>query len=341
MLLFQFPLRSHYFPDSASPADMDLLHDLCHSSSHIRLTAWKRSGDTNFVRYSAAVAWESCTELTTLSWTEARARFIREARTAGKLSHENIMVIHDLGEIDGKTYIVMEYLIGKDLRSIIDAKEPLSLREKLNYAQQICRGLQYAHANLIIHRDIKPENIKVLGDGRVKVMDFGIAKPTSPVGEATTVDAEEGLTRVGMRIGTPWYMSPEQVKGTRVDKRADIFSFGVVLYELLTYRKPFEGDDTTVLYKILHEEPPPLLIEESGLTSELQRILSRCLAKDPEARYADCRLVDRDLELVASKPVDAGAVQQLMAEGEKLAEENRLGEATRCSASSMARSSAT
>ena len=264
-----------------------------------------------------------------LDTSEARARFIREARTAGKLSHENIMVIHDLGEIDGKTYIVMEYLIGKDLRSIIDAKEPLSLREKLNYAQQICRGLQYAHANLIIHRDIKPENIKVLGDGRVKVMDFGIAKPTSPVGEATTVDAEEGLTRVGMRIGTPWYMSPEQVKGTKVDKRADIFSFGVVLYELLTYRKPFEGDDTTVLYKILHEEPPPLLIEESGLTSELQRILSRCLAKDPEARYADCRLVDRDLELVASKPVDAGAVQQLMAEGEKLAEENRLGEATR------------
>jgi len=143
-----------------------------------------------------------------LDSTETKARFIREARTAGKLTHENIMVIHDLGEIDEKTFIVMEYLPGKDLRSIIDNKEPLTLGEKLNYARQICRGLHYAHSNLIIHRDIKPENIKVLPDGRVKIMDFGIAKPYAPSDPAGEFETAQVLTRIGMRIGTPWYMSP-------------------------------------------------------------------------------------------------------------------------------------
>jgi serine/threonine protein kinase len=264
-----------------------------------------------------------------LDTADTKARFIREARTAGRLSHENIMVIHDLGEIDGKTYIVMEYLPGKDLRSIIDQKDNLTLGEKLSYARQVCRGLHYAHSNMIIHRDIKPENIKVLRDGRVKIMDFGIAKPYAPITDASTIDTEQGLTRVGMRIGTPWYMSPEQVKGLRVDKRADIFSFGVVLYELLTYTKPFQGDDTTVLYKILHEEPPPIQLEESGLNAELQRILSRCLAKEPEQRYGDCLLLLRDLDAIPDRPVDPHKVPQLLAEGDELAGQDRLAEATR------------
>ena len=260
-----------------------------------------------------------------LDSSETKARFVREARTAGRLSHENIMVIHDLGEVEGKTYIVMEFLQGKDLRSIIDNKEPLTLRDKLNCARQVCRGLQYAHANLIVHRDIKPENIKVLRDGRVKIMDFGIAKPYTPQGE---IDNEQALTRVGVRVGTPWYMSPEQVKGGRVDKRTDIFSFGVVLYELLTYQKPFEGDYTTVMYKILHEEPKPIHIEESGLDAELQRILSKCLAKDHETRYADCLLILRDLDAIPSRLGDEKTVEELIKQGEELAAQDRLGEAT-------------
>ena len=259
---------------------------------------------------------------------ETKARFIREARTAGKLSHDNITVIHDYGEFEGKTFIVMEFLDGKDLRSIIDTKEPLTLRDKLSYARQVCRGLQYAHANMIVHRDIKPENIKVLADGRIKIMDFGIAKPYSPTAVAMEVDTQQVLTQIGMRIGTPWYMSPEQVKGDPVEKRADIFSFGVVLYELLTYKKPFTGNDTTVMYKILHEEPDPIQLEESGLTVDLQKILTQCLAKDPAARYADCLLLLRDLESILDRVAQTRNVKKLLSEGEQLTQQRRFEEAT-------------
>ncbi|MEW6511021.1 MAG: protein kinase [Bacteroidota bacterium] len=264
----------------------------------------------------------------TLEAQETKARFLREARTAGKLSHENITVIHDFGEVEGKTYIVMEYLPGKDLRSIIDGKEALPLREKLNYARQICRGLQYAHSNMIVHRDIKPENIKVLADGRIKIMDFGIAKPYLAAAVAMEVETEPVLTRIGMRIGTPWYMSPEQVKGDPVDKRADIFSFGVVFYELLTYKKPFTGNDTTVMYKILHEQPDPIQLEESGLTTDLQRVLSRCLEKDPADRYPDCLLVLRDVEAILDRVSQTRNIKKLLTEGERLSEQRRFEEAT-------------
>jgi len=258
---------------------------------------------------------------------ELKARFVREARTAGKFSHENITVIHDMGEMDGKMFIVMEFLQGRDLRSIIDKREPLSLQDKLNYARQICKGLRYAHANGIVHRDIKPENVKVLTDGRIKIMDFGIAKPYVAEGTVVSEATDPVLTQMGMRIGTPWYMSPEQVKGAAVDKRSDIFSFGVLLYELLTYQKPFTGDDTTVLYKILHEEPEPIKLEESDLEVSLQRILSKCLAKNPDERYADCLLILRDIE---KAPGGAGLpriVPELLREAEELNRQQRLDEA--------------
>jgi serine/threonine protein kinase len=258
---------------------------------------------------------------------ETRARFVREARTAGKLSHDNITIIHDLGELDGKMFIVMEYLPGRDLRTVIENKEPLTLQEKLDIARQICRGLHYAHANIIVHRDIKPENIKVLSDGRIKIMDFGIAKPYAPLSEQAVPDTNPVLTRVGMRIGTPWYMSPEQVKGAPVDKRSDIFSFGVLLYELLTYRKPFDGDDTTVLYKILHEEPEPIRLEESGLGMGLQRVLSKCLAKDPQQRYSDCQIVLRDLDTVPVAGVAGRSLAEIIEEGARLVDGRRFDEA--------------
>jgi serine/threonine protein kinase/tetratricopeptide (TPR) repeat protein len=268
---------------------------------------------------------------------ETHARFVREARTAGKLSHANITVVHDFGEVDGRTFIVMEYLDGTDLRAIIDNREPLTLREKIGYAAQICRGLHYAHANLIIHRDIKPENIKVLRDGRVKIMDFGIAKPYAPTRDADSFETNEVLTRMGMRIGTPWYMSPEQVKGVPVDKRSDIFSFGVLLYELLTYVRPFDGDDTTVLYKILHVEPEPVRLDDKGLTAGCQKILSRCLAKNLDERYADCLHVLRDLEAIPRANEETIVVQELIKEGKKLAAEKRSAEATRIFEEALAR----
>ena len=253
---------------------------------------------------------------------DVKARFIREARTAGRLSHENITIVHDLGQVDNKTYIVMEYLEGRDLRSIIDNKELIPLEQKLDYSKQICRGLQFAHSNKIIHRDIKPENIKILDNDRVKIIDFGIAKPDTAETDAGTV-----LTKVGMRIGTPWYMSPEQVKGMKVDRRSDIFSFGVLLYEFLTYKKPFEGDDTTVMYRILHEQPEKIKIEESGLIDDLQIILLKCLEKERDARYNDCGELLRDLERVSDKARQEQRIQKLLNDGGSLAEEQKFGEA--------------
>ncbi len=176
---------------------------------------------------------------------EIKSRFYREARTAGKLSHDNITIVHDVGEEDGRPYIVMEYLTGSDLRSIMDRNEPISLIQKIEIAIQVCNGLSFSHSRDIIHRDIKPANIRVLDGRRVKIMDFGIAKPTS-----------SQLTSTGAVIGTPFYMSPEQIQGKKIDKRSDIFSTGVLFYELLTHRKPFSGDEpTAVMYKIVHEQP--------------------------------------------------------------------------------------
>jgi serine/threonine protein kinase len=250
-----------------------------------------------------------------LDVADTKARFYREARMAARLSHDAIAVIYEIGEDAGVPFIAMEYLPGRDLRMVIDSKEDLSLEQKLDYARQICRGLQYAHGKNVIHRDIKPENVKLLEDGRVKIIDFGIAKPYTPTASPEEKSTSAVLTRMGMRIGTPWYMSPEQARGNPVDKRTDIFSFGVVLYELLTYSKPFQGDDTTVLYKILHEEPPPIKLEESGLRDDLQKILSRCLAKDHEERYADCSEILRDLVALTGGPNPDPRIRALLAEG--------------------------
>jgi len=154
-----------------------------------------------------------------LGLPEIKERFQREARSAGKLSHENITVVYEVGEVDGNPYIVMEYLEGAELKKIITEKKNIPLQEKISYAIQICKGLQYAHSNKIVHRDIKPENIQILKDGKAKIMDFGIAKPEA-----------SNLTQTGIMVGTLAYMSPEQIKGTKVDNRSDIFSLTAVPY---------------------------------------------------------------------------------------------------------------
>jgi serine/threonine protein kinase len=262
-----------------------------------------------------------------LDVADTKARFYREARMAARLSHDAIAVIYEIGEEAGVPFIAMEYLPGRDLRMVIEQRESLSLEQKLDYARQICRGLQYAHGKNVIHRDIKPENVKLLEDGRVKIIDFGIAKPYTPTSSPEEKSTSAVLTRMGMRIGTPWYMSPEQARGNPVDRRTDIFSFGVVLYELLTYSKPFQGDDTTVLYKILHEEPPPIKLEESGLTEDIQKILSRCLAKDHEERYPDCTALLRDLVALTEGPSPDPKIRALLAEGIALDKSERYEDA--------------
>jgi serine/threonine-protein kinase len=216
---------------------------------------------------------------------EIRKRFYREARSLGQLSHENITIVHDLGEVGGEPYIVMEFLGGTDLRSIIKSKTEISLQQKLDYARQICRGLEYSHAKDIIHRDIKPENIRVLDNHKIKIMDFGIARPLTST-----------MTQTGMLMGTPYYMSPEQIRGLKVGQQSDIFSFGVLLYELLTSTLPFPGEEpTTVIYKIVHEPPEPLTISEIATYPELHELVLKCLEKELDKRYASFGKVLVDL----------------------------------------------
>jgi len=244
---------------------------------------------------------------TMLEVPEIKERFYREARSVGKLSHENITVIYDVGEDEGRPFIVMEYLSGTDLRSFINRKTPLSLAQRLDYARQICLGLQYAHSKNIIHRDIKPENIKIMDDGKVKIMDFGIAKLLS-----------SELTQTGTQIGTPWYMSPEQIRGAPLDQRADIFSFGIVFYELLVYRRPFEGEATTVMYKILNEPPEPVVLEENGVVDDLQALLAKCLEKAPNDRYPDFAGILKILDRIGKQARQQDSVKALLDEGRAL-----------------------
>jgi tetratricopeptide (TPR) repeat protein len=225
-----------------------------------------------------------------LAVPEIRSRFFREARTAGRLSHENITVVYDVGEDEGRPYIVMEYLTGSDLAELIEKNEPIPFLQKLDYAIQICRGLSYSHANEIVHRDIKPQNIRIVGSGKVKIMDFGIARSLAST-----------LTTTGAVIGTPYYMSPEQIQGRHVDKRSDIFSFGVLFYELLTGRKPFTGDvPTAVMFKIVYDEPERIDDTQIDHRNGLRDVVTKILAKDPDNRYQDLAEVADALENIVA-----------------------------------------
>ena len=177
---------------------------------------------------------------------ESRRRFEVEARAAAKLAHPNIVTVHELGEDRGILFIAMEMLPGVDLDSLLRSGEALPLAEKLDIVAQVCRGLAFAHDRGVVHRDIKPSNVRLLDDGTAKIMDFGIAK----------LGAGHHITKTGMMVGTVHYMSPEQVRGKPLDGRSDVFSAGVILYELLAGERPFRGEDVTqILYKIVNEEP--------------------------------------------------------------------------------------
>lgn len=203
----------------------------------------------------------------------ARERFVREAQAAGGLRHPNIVTVYDLGEVDGQLYIAMEYIKGDDLEHIIKQRRPLMIEDRLNIMIQVSEGVSYAHKNQIVHRDLKPSNIRIDDEGVVKIMDFGIAKMES-----------SNMTASGTIMGTPYYMSPEQVRGMRVDPRSDIFSLGSILYEVFAYQKAFSGEMASVFYKIVHEPPTPLAEYMDVPSGPLQQIVDLCLAKDKNRR---------------------------------------------------------
>jgi eukaryotic-like serine/threonine-protein kinase len=213
--------------------------------------------------------------------TQRKHRFIREAKAASALNHPNIVTIHEIRSESGVDFIVMEHVKGTTLEKLIGPKG-LGTGELTRYAAQIADALSKAHAAGIIHRDLKPSNIMVTDDGRVKVLDFGLAKlmePSETSPDDTTLSARS-LTEEGTAVGTAPYMSPEQADGRKLDTRSDIFSFGSVLYEMTTGRKPFTGNSpVSILAKVLHADPPPPREVNPAAPQELENIILRCLRK--------------------------------------------------------------
>ena len=223
---------------------------------------------------------------TGLSRPELLSRFQTEARAAGLLTHPNIVVVYDAGEEDGLYYITMEMVEGKSMQALLDEGQKFSLSRVLRIMDQTCSALQFAHERHVVHRDIKPANLMLTADDTVKVTDFGTAK----ILQFGTV---QQTTHV---MGTPSYMSPEQVKGRAVDGRSDIFSLGVMLYEMVTGEKPFPGQNiTTVIYKIVNEDPVAPRQLDPSIHPGISAVIMKALLKEPEERYQSCREMLEDL----------------------------------------------
>ena len=227
-------------------------------------------------------------------------RFEQEAKAAGVLNHPNITAVYDIGtnQSDGAPYVVQELLEGETLRSVLAGGKP-SQRKALEYAAQIAHGLAAAHEKGIVHRDLKPENLFVTRDGRVKILDFGLAKLTQvdSAGTGTNLPTETRGTEPGVVMGTLGYMSPEQVRGKPADARSDIFSFGAILYELLSGNRAFRGDSAAdTMSAILKEDPPDLSVTNQSIAPGLERIVRHCLEKNPEQRFQSARDLAFDLE---------------------------------------------
>jgi eukaryotic-like serine/threonine-protein kinase len=228
-------------------------------------------------------------------------RFEQEACAASALNHPNILIVHDIGAHDGTTYVVSELLEGETLRKRI-AGTPLAQRRAIDYALQIAKGLAAAHEKGIIHRDLKPDNIFITNDGRVKILDFGLAKLTQLDGNEaqTDVPTRRVDTDPGVVMGTVGYMSPEQVRGQKIDHRSDIFSLGAILYEMLSGRRAFHGQSAAdTLSAVLKEDPPDLLDSNSAVTPAVERLVSHCLEKNPEARFHSARDLAFALESIS------------------------------------------
>jgi eukaryotic-like serine/threonine-protein kinase len=242
-----------------------------------------------------------------------KQRFIQEAKAASALNHPNIVTTYDISAADGVDYIAMELVPGRTLEDML-TKRRLRIPETLKYAAQIADALAAAHAAGIVHRDLKPANVMITESGLVKVLDFGLAKLTeeSEVSEADATLTERAMTEEGTVVGSAPYMSPEQAEGRRVDARSDIFSFGVVLYEMLSGKRAFRGETRMVtMAAILNKEPVPLGDLVPGLPKELERIVARCLRKDLARRsqsIAEIKLALQELQEESESVASAGSV---------------------------------
>ncbi len=218
-------------------------------------------------------------------------RFKREVRAVAKVNHPNIVQVYDFGTEGDLAYIVMEYIQGKELKDALDAKQRFDLPTIFRMMGELLGALELAHAAGVIHRDIKPANVMIDAKGHVKLADFGVARVTDP-------DAEGEATRMGAVIGTPSYMSPEQTQGQPIDHRTDIFSAGIVFYQLLTGQKPFEGTGWALAKKIIQDDPvwPSALVE---VPPAFDRVIARALAKQAEQRYQTARKFADDLKRLA------------------------------------------
>jgi predicted Ser/Thr protein kinase len=230
-----------------------------------------------------------------ISSPETRERFQREARAAARLQHPNIVTIYELGEVEGTLFIAMELLEGRDLTQLMSDPKGLSLERKLEIMTDVCRGLDFAHKRGVVHRDVKPANIRILNDGTVKLVDFGIAR---------MVDTSN-MTQTGIVLGTPSYIAPEMLVEGKADHRADIWAVGVILYEMLAGRRPYDGATIAgLVYRIVHEPLPPLP-QALGLPPELTAIVARALSKDPDGRFKDLAEMAHALQAVLGGTGDA------------------------------------
>ena len=222
---------------------------------------------------------------------DTKARFLREAKLAAKLDHENVVSVYDFGQDDGRPFMVMEYVRGEDLKSAIVHHRTGDLANKLRIAGQIAGALEYIHAQGIIHRDIKPENIRINSAGNVKLIDFGIAKSVNL-----------SLTRDGFTLGTPYYMAPEQVRGKEVTQLVDVYAFGILLFELLSGTKPFTGDSIDqIFFKILQEPINVDPLKQAGIPAGICSLIGQCTEKAAERRIQSFQEVRRRLEAIPVK----------------------------------------
>ncbi len=226
---------------------------------------------------------------------EDLARFQREAQAAGRLSHPNIVGVFDTGEADGVAYIVMEFVAGATLKSFLDRGDRFTVPDVARIMTELLNGLAYSHANGVIHRDIKPANVMMTDNGQIKLADFGVARIES-----------SSMTQAGTMIGTPSYMSPEQFMGQTVDARTDLYSCGVLMYQLLTGEKPFEGSVTSVMHKVLNTEPPAPSALSVAVPAALDAVVAKAMAKRPEDRFdsasAFSDAIKQAMEPVAARP---------------------------------------
>ena len=250
---------------------------------------------------------------------ERLQRFQREAESVAALNHPNIVTIHSIENAEGLRFLTMELVDGPSLRELLDHSGALPIEEVLDLGVQIAEGLAEAHAAGIIHRDLKPGNVMVAPNGRAKLLDFGLARPERPLGSGPEERHEkEDLTREGAILGTVAYMSPEQLQGRRVDARSDVFSLGILLYELATGTHPFLAEtQASTLAKILEREPEPLLEVRPGLPPSLERIVGRCLEKTPQQRYQDSEKLVGELKALRNAVASGTVAPPVPAEGER------------------------